>query len=357
MGGEMISVIRPASRPAGVVRDIKLSRLHLQRRSPVCFKVPYSTESVQRAAEVFLSCTERTISLPKSQIPRLLKRDHIKPVEISRTYFKHRSGKEYEVGLWASSEGVALDSSPMAEELKKKFMPHLSKALERQRQPISVDAIQAAMIVEGRLPLCKSVYEAAQETLQFHAFVTKQPADEVEEVKRAFEKQVQEHVNQVEAKIEREEKEERACLAEHGISRKSYQQILVNLTFYNPPAVASGVIQHPEKDAEEVQKAFDEQIKQAVERVKAQYQVQDELKWVKLKSLLDRYIHYHHRDLQVGSPPDFGYPAKMLIKDRIKETQKLLEQEDEGCSLAKRSLKWLRDWEKRHPFSDFLDKV
>lgn len=93
------------------------------------------------------------------------------------------------------------------------------------------------------------------------------------------------------------------------------------------------VCRQPAKEVEEVQQAFEKQIEEAISKVKAP-------RYPALR--MERYLIYHHVG---GSAPEHLKEGRMLWKDRITETERLLLLSEEG-SRYKRDLKWLMDWER-----------
>lgn len=128
-----------------------------------------------------------------------------KAVKIHQTIFKHYAGSLYEVGVWAYPQKDALETikellnegSPLKnvlDEIKKNLAKDLSTALELQHKPYSYPSFAAASQVAGRSPLSQKVCRLHDGEVKVEAFVSHQPAKEVEEVQQAFDRQVKEAV-------------------------------------------------------------------------------------------------------------------------------------------------------------------
>ncbi|MCE5317665.1 MAG: hypothetical protein LLG04_09975 [Parachlamydia sp.] len=117
-------------------------------------------------------------------------------------------------------------------------------------------------------------------------------------------------------------------------SQVAGKNLLSVASFEGNVELVAFVCRQPVNEVEEVQQAFEKQIKEAIPKCTIQSP---------FKLRLERYIHYR-REILIGSPPDHFMEGKMLWQDRIKETERLLEWSEEDSFHSKR-LKWLIEWE------------
>jgi len=150
-------------------------------------------------------------------IPQWIKKRDDPPTEVQRNLFRHSSGREYEIGIWATGHHRNL---PALEEIRSKLLPNLQQALRQQRMPVGVTAIKAAMMVAGRLPLYKIVHKSLKESFEFHACISSQPKNELDEVYQAFDQQVKEKVDMIEEDIRRKKQKEKAYFDRHGYTEE-----------------------------------------------------------------------------------------------------------------------------------------
>ncbi|MCE5317666.1 MAG: hypothetical protein LLG04_09980 [Parachlamydia sp.] len=391
--------------------------------------------------------------------PWIKKRDNTQ-TEVERTLFRHSSGREYEIGIWATGDH---HNHPSLKEIRSNLLPNLQQALKQQRKYISVTAIKAAMVVTGRLPIYKVVHRSLSESFEFHACVSSQPKEELDGVYQAFEQTVKRVVDRIEEKIRLKEQEDKAHIDHWGYTQQkgwaavahlnnqnqemaqasdeitvtevedaefpdpptfSYPDYMKNVTvvkiypkifkhktgkLYEVAVLAypqknvletmvelrrkdssleaaveklgeshakllstalelqhkpytfraaeaasqvagraplskalcgeinleSFVCRQPVKEVEEVQQAFEKQKKEVI----AKY------KFVSI-DLFERYLNYHPNPL-VGPAPAYPFEGMMLWKERITETERLLEWSEDESGLYNRDLKWLIEWENK----------
>lgn len=401
--------------------------------------------------------------------PKWIAKQVVSPTEVQRIQFRHPSGKEYEIGVWASGDARNLQPTLLAcEELKAKLLPNLQEALRLQHLPVGVPSIRAAMIMAGRLPLCTTLSQSLCESFAFHACVSSQPKEEAEEVYQLFKQQVKRKVDQIQEAIQKEEQEDKAYFEHHGhtknqgwsatqmlhqqnkglvkvtgmISLKETDELIpspsafvlpnyvknavklhqTNFKHYNGNLFEVGMWAYPQNDAlqtirellhenslfknafdeikknlakdlsaaldlqygpycfsvshaasqvagyaplsekavrlptgevnlisfvcrqpaymvEEVKRAFDRQIREAAKSTGRETSRFDHIR-------PELFIRFEPPSL-IGSPPDNPLLNMIFWPDRIAKTEQMLEWADEGFLSSKNRLKWLEGWEAR----------